>query len=312
MKEITYDASTKMLRGFPALRKLGAVSPNGEASPFVWNGRLLRLELEDASNATDPNCPTYAIIRDRETGQILSRFGKGCYYYSFYMEADTAYVLGTKSIYPSHDGDTILLYESRDLVHWSERVLLSHPGWKYCNTSLTKGEDGYVLLMETSEPKELCGVLYTFFFATSPDLVHWTHMDPAKCYHPDRYNGGPWMKYHNGWYYVISVTELPGPIYTNYISRTKDFEVWELGKYNPILMPGEEDRVISEKAFEITESLREEIKTGYLSSNSDIDMCEYEGKTLIAYNVGNQLGFYYLAEAEYDGPLGELLERYFQ
>ena len=77
-------------------------------------------------------------------------------------------------------------------------------------------------------------------------------------------------------------------------------------------MPGEEDRVISEKAFEITESLREEIKTGYLSSNSDIDMCEYEGKTLIVYNVGNQLGFYYLAEAEYDGPLGELLERYFQ
>lgn len=312
MREFTYDASTKMQYGFPRLQKLGAVSPNGEASPFVWKGRWMRLELEDPTRGVDPDYPTRAIIRDRETGQVLSRFGEGCYYYSFYMEGDTAYVLGTQCLPDSHDGDTILLYESRDLVNWSQRVLLTHPGWTYCNTALTKGEDGYVLLMEAASPKEQLGIPFTFFFATSPDLVNWTFLDREHSYNPNRYNGGPWMKYVDGWYYVISVTELPGPIYTNYISRTRDFSTWYLGKYNPLLMPDEEDRKISPKAFDLTPAHLEEIRTGFLASNSDMDLWEHEGKTLITYNVGNQLGFYYLAEAEYDGPLGQLLERCFR
>lgn len=311
MQEITYDAQTKMLGGFPKLRKLGAVSPNGEASPFIWKGRWMRLELEDPTRGVDPDYPTRAIIRDRQTGQVLSRFGEGCYYYSFYMEGDVAYVLGTRSMPESHDGDTILLYESRDLVNWSSRVLLTHPGWTYCNTALTKGPEGYVILMEAATPKSEVGIPYTFFFAKSRDLVNWEFLGREQSYNPNRYNGGPWMKYHNCWYYVISVTELPGPIYTNYISRTRDFTTWELGKYNPMLMPDEEDRRISELAFELSREHREEIKTGYLASNSDLDLWEHAGKTLITYNVGNQLGFYYLAEAEYDGPLGELLERYF-
>lgn len=40
---------------------------------------------------------TCAIIRDRETGEIVSRLAEGCYNYSLYQEKDTVYVLGTKS-----------------------------------------------------------------------------------------------------------------------------------------------------------------------------------------------------------------------
>ncbi len=39
-----------MLGEFPKIKKLGAVSPNGESTPFVWNNRLTRLELDDATN----------------------------------------------------------------------------------------------------------------------------------------------------------------------------------------------------------------------------------------------------------------------
>ncbi len=46
MPEIHYDSATKMLGGFPKIKKLGAVSPNGESMPFVWNNRLMRLELD--------------------------------------------------------------------------------------------------------------------------------------------------------------------------------------------------------------------------------------------------------------------------
>lgn len=56
----------------------------------------------------------------------------------------------------------------------------------------------------------------------------------------------------------------------------------------------------------------EKIRTGFISGNSDIDMCEYQGKTVIAYNAGNQRGFYYLAEAEYDDPMDDFSEAYFR
>ena len=132
--EINYDYETTMKKGFPQIRKLGAVSPNGEASPFVWKGKLMRLELEDVSRGTDSKIVTHALIRDRESGEILSCFGEGCYYYSFYMEKDTAYVLGTESQAPRLCGDTIRIFESRDLLHWESRVLLENPGWSYYNT----------------------------------------------------------------------------------------------------------------------------------------------------------------------------------
>ncbi len=75
MSEVHYNSTTKMLGGFPTIKKLGAVSPNGESTPFVWNNRLYRLELDDATNGVDYACEASGIIRDRETGEIISRFG---------------------------------------------------------------------------------------------------------------------------------------------------------------------------------------------------------------------------------------------
>ena len=65
--EINYDNKSRMIKGFPLIKKLGAVSPNGESTPFEFNGRLYRLELSDPSRGTDMNVPICAIIRDRET-----------------------------------------------------------------------------------------------------------------------------------------------------------------------------------------------------------------------------------------------------
>jgi len=310
--EINYDQSSVMLGRFPEIHKLGAVSPNGECTPFVFHDRLYRLELSDPSRGTDSSAPICALIRDRETGTILSRFGLGCYYYSLYQENDTVYVIGTKSILPGLSGDTLILFESRDLVHWTERELLSNPGWLFCNTSMTKGPDGYVIAVEANEPAEYVGIPYTVFFAVSLDMVHWTWMDYDKGYPKHRYLGGPWFRYSRGYYYLIAVTELPCQRYTNYIYRTKDFDTWEVGFYNPILMPGEEDRKISPYAYDFSPKHLDEIRTGFISNNSDIDMCDWNGKTLIVYNVGNQLGFYYLAEAEYDGTVDDFLESYFR
>ncbi len=315
--ETNYDSCTLMHGEFPVVRKLGAISPNGESSPFVWNApdgeRLMWLELVDKSHGTiNQYGQTLAIIRDFESGEILSRFGEGCYYYSFYQENDTAYVLGVLSGGETNGGDEIVIFESRDLISWSRRTLFRRPGWRYYNTSLTKGSDGYVLLMEADRPVEAVGAHpFTLFFATSKNLRDWTFMPDELGFSKERYMGGPYMRYSRGWYYVIAVTELPCQRYTNYIYRTRDFRDWYVGLYNPILMPGNGDRLISPMAHDIDDETRRSIQNGFISNNSDIDMCEYRGKTVIGYIVGNQLGFYYMAMAVYDGGIDDFLAAYF-
>ena len=311
--ETNYNSLSRMTKGFPKIKKLGAVSPNGESTPFVFRGRLYRLELSDPTRGLDRGAQIAAVIRDRETGNIVSRLAEDCYYHSLYQENGTVFVIGVKSEKPAFCGDTFMIYESKDLINWSERVLLTNPGWKYFNSSLTKGPNGYVLCMEAGYPPEHVGpFLFTCFFATSPDMVHWTFMDYGKGFSKERYMGGPWLRYSRGWYYLISVTELPGRRYTNYIYRTRDFETWYIGDYNPILMPGDDDRLISPYVCDMPPEKIEELRTGFISSNSDIDMCDLDGRTLITYNAGNQLGFYYLAEAEYDGTVDEFLAAFFE
>ena len=172
--------------------------------------------------------------------------------------------------------------------------------------SVHKGENGYVLLLEFGPHP------FSYTFVTSPDMLNWTFMPDECIFGKDRYVGGPWMRYSRGWYYVIAVEELPASRYTNYIYRTKNFKDWYSGYYNPLFMPSDDDRIISPYAFDLNDELKEQIRTGFISSNSDVDMCDWNSKTLFTYNAGNQLGFYFLAEAEYDGTVADFLKSYFE
>ena len=308
MAEINYNETTIMKNGFPKICKLGAVSPYGETTPFVWNGKLMRTEMLYIEGENRDECQGVG-IRDVETGKILSTVGADSYFHSCYVENGTAYILGVDT----KERGVIRMYESTDLINWTNRPLFHNKGWVYYNTALTKGPEGYVLLLEASHPKEEVGVPFTFFFATSPDLKEWTFMDYDLGFSKERYMGGPFMKYVDGYYYVISVTELPCQRYTNYLYRTRDFRDWEVGHYNPLLMPDEDDRLISPRAIDMDEAFLEKMKTAFISSNSDIDMCDYNGKTYICYNVGNQLGTTgWLAEAEYDGSVADFLKANFE
>ena len=314
--EINYDAQSRMVRPFPAIRKLGAVSPNQESSPFSWRfpggeERLMRLELADRSIRSGFTEPSFAVIRDCETGRILSRVGEGGYYHSFFKDGDRACVLCTK---PDRGtaSDEIWIYESSDLLSWRGRRLLSRPGWQFYNTSLTLGPEGYLLLLEAGAPARAVGDHpFTMFFARSEDMIHWTFLPDDTGYPMDRYAGGPYLRYSRGWYYLVLLEQLPQVRYASYIYRSRDLRVWEVGAYNPILMPGQEDKAISPQAHDLDPAARENIARGFISSASDFDMCGFRGKTVITYNAGNQLGFAYIAQAEYDGEPEDFLEAWF-
>ena len=108
------------------------------------------------------------------------------------------------------------------------------------------------------------------------------------------------------------VQEMPCERWCTYLFRSKDLSEWECGRYNPMLMWDDDDRRVSEKAADITPEFAERIRTGFVCNASDVEFCEFGGRTCIDYLVGDQRGFYYMAEAWYDGPLKEYLERQFE
>jgi len=303
------------VKGKPKITKNGAVGPNGESTPFVWQGRYMRLELQDPTNGLDIRNPEVcAIIRDVATGEEVGSTGYGCYYHAGYLEGDTFYVTASVIGWENgYESDTIKIFSTKDLVHWEERILFTIPGFRFFNTSLTKSEEGYVLAVEINKPFEWAGPKpFTCIFLTSKDMQTWELLPKEYTYPKDRYCGGPYLTYDDGYYYFFLVTELPCQQYTTYAVRSKDLLQWEVGRYNPLLIHDEEDRKIASHAVRLSDEMREKIPNSYSCNASDLDLCEFEGKTMLSYNAGNQLGFYYMVEAVYDGPKSEFLKRLFE
>ena len=321
MREVDLNGRfAKMHNRYPNIRKKGIVSPNGEMTPFVFGGKLMRLESYAPAHCAEPTkenlAASCAMIRDVESGKIISKFGHGCYFFDAFVDGNKVMVLGTlsNSKYGWYGGDTVMMFESTDLLNWSQRVFFHKKGWLMFNHGLTKTDDGYVFMVELGRPKRIVGKeVFTFAFAKTADLVNLHFYDLKNATFPkNRYGGGPKIHYLNGWFYFLYLEKIPGPVYVTYLVRTKDFKTWTFGKYNPFLSASNEDFVVSEDAWDITDEMREEIKTGYNSNESDPDFCEYNGKVIINYMSGNQLGYGYLCEAVFDGTLQEMLEGFFE
>jgi hypothetical protein len=61
----------------------------------------------------------------------------------------------------------------------------------------------------------------------------------------------------------------------------------------------------------LTTEQRAKITRAVDLNNSDVDLCEFHGKTIITYSWGNQQGTEFLAEAVYDGTLASFLKGFF-
>jgi hypothetical protein len=76
-----------------------------------------------------------------------------------------------------------------------------------------------------------------------------------------------------------------------------------------VLAFSEADKVIANP--KLTAEQRKAITKGKDINNSDLDLCEFQGKTIIFYSWGNQQGTEFLAEASYDGTLADFLRSFF-
>lgn len=301
--------------GRPVITKRGTIDCDMvEVSPIVFRGRLYRFEYVRAERYKENTTgDSYFRFRDVETGEMTPGFGKGYHLGSAFVDRGAVHVVGTSD----WGGSELRIFRSNDLEHWESWTAWEKPEWKLFNTCVCRTGDGYVMAVEVGDPPEVVGQRFTMRFLWSPNLKNWILYPDDRVYTKDRYSACPAMHYLDGWHYMIYLEQKPVPkgigkswhAYASHIIRSRDLVTWESSPFNPILSHSPEDKKIANPA--ITPEQREHIAQALDLNNSDIDLCEYGGRTIIYYSWGDQHGTEFLAEAVYEGPLDAFLRGFF-
>jgi len=290
----------------PTIKTLGTIDLlMVETTPVVFKDRLYRFEYVRDNYPANQTGASYFRFIDVATGKATPAFAKGQHLGCAYVEGETVYAFGVDK----WGGSKIALYRSKDMEKWEERVAFHLPGWELFNTSVCKADGRYVMAVEVGAPKEIVGVPFTIFFAQSNDLLTWKLL-PLDCvYSKEKYTACPSLRYFDGFFYLIYLETRPGPNYETFIVRSKDLKRWEPSRFNPVLAFSDEDKKIANP--KLTAEQRKAIAQAKDINNSDVDLCEFKGKTIIYYSWGNQQGNEFLAEAVYEGSLASFLRSYF-
>ena len=247
---------------------------------------------------------------DAETETSLGEFAQDHSFGCCYAEDGKMYVHGVRG---GGGGQIIDCFVSSDLENWESSVALTFPDdIQLFNTSVCKGEGRYIMAIEIGGRNPAAGVPFTCVFAESTDLINWTMLDMMEySYTRERYSACPCIRYFDGFYYMIYLEGAPCHRWIPYIVRTRDLKEFELGITNPIMWPDDEDKKVLYPERLTAEEL-DHIENSVNTNNSDFDMCEIDGKTLITYSWGNQYGKEFLALAEYDGSNEEFVKSFFE
>ncbi len=298
----------------PGIVKKGTVAVDiVETSPVVFKGRLYRFEYIRSWIASNTSGTNYFQFVDAESGDRSEPFAEGFMLGSAFVENETVYVPCVNK----WGGDMIFLFESKDMRNWESRTVIELPGWKIYNTSLCHGSDEYALVFEIGAPPEIAGLRFSNAFLTSSDLTSWELLPTEYVFTPDRYSACPDLHYSDGYYYMVYLEAYPVPTevheswpeYAPHIVRSKDLRSFEQSPFNPISRFSPDDKIIANDTLD--ESQREKIRSAVNLNNSDIGMCEYDGRVVIYYSWGDQHGNEFLAEAYHNGPLRDFLAGFF-
>ena len=306
----------------PYIRKLGTIGCNNivETTPLVWKDELYRFEAvrrkSFTSATTNPHwselddspCLRFVHVRSNIATPLFAEdhtFGFP------YVVGDTMYVV--TGVGRKWGAEKLDFLRSKDLVNWEMYSEVHLPGWEIYNMNIAEKNGVYTLLIEISAPAEEAGHPYTFRFLQSTDMTNWI-LTPSECvFQKDRYSGSPsiYTFPDDPYYYVGYLEAYPDRRYAQSIARSTDLIHWEYSPLNPVLMYNDfEDKQIASAFLSPADRMR--IEEALDVNNSDMEMCEYLGRTLIYYSWGDQRGTEFLAEAWYEGPMHELLRSFFE
>jgi alpha-L-fucosidase len=295
-----------MISKRPEIKKLGTIDCDiVETTPIVFEDKLFRFEYIRKRYYGNATGESFFRFIDVEAGKTLPAFGKGYHLGSAFVEGDTVYVFAVNQ----WGGSEIRTFFSKDLVNWESYTNILLCGFEIYNNSVCKNSDGkFIMLIEVRKP--LAETPFTPLFLKSDDLLTWRLLPNEYTFGKDIYTGGHFLTFESGYYYLTYLHLLPGPEYETYIVRSRDLKAWEESPLNPFLSFSEEDdKKISNS--ELAHYNLKRIGEAQNTNASDIEFCEYQGKTVIYYSWGNQLGAEFLAEAVYEGSSQSLVEGFF-
>ncbi len=201
---------------------------------------------------------------------------------------------------------------SSDLIHGETLPARTFPeDVGIYNTSVCRGPDRYVMAIEIGGTNPVVGRPFTCAFAQSQNLIDGELLPTDRCeYDRSRYTACPTIRCGE-FYDMIYPEGVSCHRWIPYIVRTVDFEHFEPGVKNPGMFFSGEDKKCPTPNHWIGNSLRP-FAHSMNCNRSDADLCELEGKTVILYSWGNQLGREFLAQAEYDGKMEDFLASFFR
>lgn len=299
----------------PVIRRHGTIKCDVcEATPFVFHDRLYRLEYfrEGRLNAANDSDLTYLHVYDVQTNHAFAPFAFNHHLGSAFADGDYVYASAVDEApvgnrYNRWGGQTLHIYRTDDLEHWTLWGQLDIPDNYAFNSNICKKDGVYTMLIECALPVRFC-----FRFAHSTDLKTWTLTDENHIFRKDRYSGGPaiYTLPDDPYYYVCYLEAYPGPCYANCIARSRNLIDWEYSPVNPVLMfDPQADKQIANPY--LTPDERDRIARAWDINNSDMECCEFLGRTIIYYSWGCQRGIEFLAEAGYEGSMKSFLQGFF-
>ena len=284
------------------IRKLGTVDLDlVETTPVVLSNRLWRFEWVRQQYWDNQRQTNYFRFRDVKTGETSAPFADGHEFGSAFVHDGKVYVTGTRG------RSQVQMFASTDLSNWESWPVIEDGRYGIFNTSICRTDRDFVLMFEIDKPKEEAGVPFTARFARSKDLRKWAITVPECHYSKDRYTAPHTLRWLDGWYYNFYLEAHEG--YEMRVVRSRDLIQWHASSLNPVLRHSSEDKKIANPA--LTKEQQSRIRNAVNLNNSDIDFCDWEGKTFITYSWGNQLGIEHLAEAIYDRPVEQFLRAWF-
>lgn len=296
------DLGTKPAR----LRKLGTIDLDMvETTPVVFENRLYRFEYVRDRYWDNHTGDSYFRFVDVASGEATPSFGVGNHLGCAHIEDGRAFAYGTND----WGGDSIHAFWSDDLETWEEGTAIELPGWRAYNTSVCRGRDGYMMAIELGDPPELVGKRFTIFFAESKDLLSWSLMPLNRAFSKEKYTACPALRFLDDYYYMIYLEAYPGPSYKPHVVRSRDLVSWEESPRGAVMEPSLDDKMIANPS--LTQDQIRQVSGAVNINNSDVDLCEYRGKTHVFYSWGNQQGTEFLAWAVLDTGLRGLFRMLF-
>ncbi len=267
-----------------------------ETSPFVYQGKLLILESVRPKTPDNTHGGKH-YLRIREladgtrdvqsaeefaAGRVLCEFGEGFTFAVPFVREDEVFVYASLGVKET-ESDDIHVFRSTDMETWQESVAIVGEHERLYNCSVCSDGERFVMCYETGDAT---WPAFTIKFAESEDLVSWRKLPVSEAiYGTERYTACPTMRWFDGRFYMFYLERPETWWFETFLTRSADLLHWEESPENPILAPAPEEDV----------------------NNSDIDFCEFKGRTVIYYSWGSQRGEEHLAHASFGGTLAEWL-----